>query len=149
MSRKKKCRKDKKYRPSVGRLHLAVGNQVVFGPLLLFLHNVRHSEVEFNAEGRAIVPSSDRSNCYDAYEFLVLFAFFIKHTAAEIGPQVDTAPMLVLAGLIDQGHDVHDDTLTKCDRLAVDGQLVCTKLTLPQLTRALDQSIIDRDRYIA
>lgn len=148
MSRKKKCRKDKKYRPSVGRLHISVGNQVVFGNLTLFLHQMRHSEIVYQ-NGRAVVPNAEQNTCYDAYEVLVLFAFFIKHMGTQIGISVNTAPLLVLAGLVNLDYDVYDDTLSKVEAIAKQGQAIGGQLTFDQVRIALDQAIIDRDEYIA
>lgn len=148
MSTKKKSRKNKKYRPSVGRLHISVGNQQVFGNLTLFLHHMRHSEIVYQ-NGRAVVPNAAEETCYDAYEVLVLFAFFIKHMAAQVKKDIDTSALLVLAGLIDLGHDVHDDTLTKVEKLAETGQAIASVLTYDQVRVALDLAIADRDAYIS
>lgn len=148
MSTKKKSRKHKKYRPSVGRLHISVGNQVVFGNLTLFLHQMRHSEIVYQ-NGRAVVPNAAEETCYDAYEVLVLFAFFIKHMAAQVKKEIDTSALLVLAGLIDLGHDVHDDTLSKVEKLAATGQAIASVLTYDQVRVSLDLAIADRDEYIS
>ena len=148
MSRKKKCRKDKKYRPSIGRLHISVGNQVVFGSLTLFLHQMRYSEIVYQ-NGRMVVPNAEQNTCYDAYEVLVLFAFFIKHMGAEVKCDIDTAPLLVLAGLVNLGHDVYDDTLSKVEAISKTGQAIGAVLTIDQVQAALDKAIVDRDKYIA
>lgn len=148
MSRKKKSRKDKKYRPSVGRLHISVGNQVVFGSLTLFLHQMRYSEIVCQ-NGRMVVPNAEQNICYDAYEVLVLFAFFIKHMGAEVKRDIDTTPLLVLAGLVNLGHDVYDDTLSKVEAISKTGQAIGAVLTVDQVQKALDKAIVDRDKYIA
>lgn len=148
MSTKKKPRKHKKYRPSVGRLHISVGNQQVFGNLTLFLHHMRHSEIVYQ-NGRAVVPNAAEGTCYDAYEVLVLFAFFIKHMGALVRREIDTSALLVMAGLIDLGHDVHEETLSKVEKLATTGQAIGAIVTIAQATAALTQAIADRDEYIS
>lgn len=96
-----------------------------------------------------MVPNAEQNTCYDAYEVLVLFAFFIKHMGTQIGIDVDTAPLLVLAGLVNLDYDVYDDTLSKVEAIAKQGQAIGGKLTFDQVRIALDQAIIDRDEYIA
>ncbi len=148
MSTKKKPRKQKKYRPSVGRLHISVGNQQVFGNLTLFLHHMRHSEIVYQ-NGRAVVQNAAEGTCYDAYEVLVLFAFFIKHMGAQVKREIDTSALLVMAGLIDLGHDVHEDTMRKVERISETGQAIASVLTYDQVRVALDLAISDRDEYIS
>lgn len=147
MSRKKKCRKAKKYRPSVGMAHLAVGNQTIFGNLTLFLHQVRHSEVVFK-DARMVIPNTEGTQDFDAYEVLVLYAFFIANMAQQAGKTLDTSALLVMAGLVNLGYDIYDDTLTKCDHLATIGQRLGAVLKLDKIRLALDMAYEQRDAYI-
>lgn len=149
MSRKKKKpRKGKKYRPSVGRVHLAVGNQTIFGPLELFLHQIRHSELVYKND-RPVITDMQNSQDHDAYEVLVLFAQFIKHMGQCVNATIDVSPIMVLAELINMEFDVYDDTLTKVEAVVATGHKLCAVLGFEQLSLALDAAVAARDAYLA
>lgn len=148
MSRKKKTRKGKKYRPGVGRVHLAVGNQTIFGPLTLFLHQIRHSEIVYE-DDRPVIKDFQTGQSHDAYEVLVLFAQFIKHMGQCVKRDIDVSALMVLAELINMGFDVYDDTLTKVDALVSTGHRLISLLTYPQVSFALEEAIQNRDAYLS